>query len=160
MRLQLHSMTDLITNSSTVIYTYSDASLDACKDMINEIFKTFGIDKTCDDVFRLSVELEDSDPYYSAISNLDEGELPEELNGWSTMNWEKQGEALESFLQKVRGDTALKPQWMKDAEKGDGYDSAPATDLNIEPKAPEYEKLAELVRAFLYSTNHEAVYNG
>jgi hypothetical protein len=61
MKIPLHSITDLITNSSTTIYTYSDASEAAMRAMIDEFFKTFGIDKKCDDVFTLMVTCEGVD---------------------------------------------------------------------------------------------------
>ena len=51
MKLPLHSLTDLITNSSTVIYTYSDNSEKALREMIDEIFHVLGVKKKCDDVF-------------------------------------------------------------------------------------------------------------
>lgn len=41
--IKIHSITDLITNSSTTIYTLSDASKDAAIDMINSFFQAFGI---------------------------------------------------------------------------------------------------------------------
>jgi len=50
-QISVHSFVDLITNSSTEMYIdYSD-SIEPCKKMINEMFKTFGVYKTCDDVF-------------------------------------------------------------------------------------------------------------
>ena len=50
---------------------------------------------------------------------------------------------------------------MKDAEENYDYsDFAPSTVLNIVPKQPEFEKLAKLISNFLYSTSHEANYDG
>ncbi len=104
-KINLHSIIDLITNSSTEIYTFSGGSISACKEMVDEFFKALGIDKTCDDVFELSLDVEGdaSGPY---------DEFP-----------------AESFL-------------------------------IISPKSPEYSNLAVLIRKFLYSTDHEACYNG
>lgn len=42
MKLKIHSGVDLITNSSTVIFTYSEGSLSALKDLVDEMLKTFG----------------------------------------------------------------------------------------------------------------------
>jgi len=104
-KIKLHSLIDLITNSSTEIYTYSSASIEACKNMVDEFFKMTGVNKTCDDVFELSLdqEGESAGPY---------GDFPAE------------------------------------------------TYLVIRPKNPEYKKLASLIHNFLYSTDHEACYNG
>lgn len=104
-KIKLHSLIDLITNSSTEIYTYSSGSLQACKDMVDEFFKIVGINKTCDEVFDLK---------------LDEG----------TENCGSEGY----------------------------YD--PQSFLVITPKSSEYQNLAELIHKFLYSTHHEAEYNG
>lgn len=104
-KIKLHSLIDLITNSSTEIYTFSSASLQACKNMVDEFFKMSGINKTCDDVFELSIkeEGEYSGPY---------GEFP------------------------------------------------PESYLLIKAKDSKYENLAVLIYNFLYSTDHEACYNG
>ena len=74
MKIKLHSTTDLITNSSTTIFTYSENSIKACKNMIDEILKTFNIDKKCDDLFNLVV-LSDK---YTYLSFLGRGEYDDE----------------------------------------------------------------------------------
>jgi hypothetical protein len=164
MKIQLHSMTDLITNSSTVIYTYSDASLDACKKMINEIFKTFNIDKTCNDVFDLSVDLEDNCYYNDALCDLDDEDIPVELKEFfaedSKADWKERDKALDTYIAKVNRGEIKKPEWMEEAEgeRSDGY--KPSNTLTIQPKLPEYKKLAKLIKDFLYSTTNEAGYDG
>lgn len=157
MKIKLHSMTDLITNSSTVIYTYSDASLGACKDMIDEIFRVSGVDKKCDDVFSLSIRPDNYDRYHDALDELDKEDVPAELRG---LSWKDLDDGIEVFLDKISLGEIPKPQWVKDVENGRNYDYKTSTTLNILPKSPEYAKLAELVSNFLYSTNHEASYNG
>ena len=158
MKVRLHSMTDLITNSSTVIYTYSDASLDACRNMIDEIFRVSGVDKKCDDVFSLSVALENNDRYHDAAAEMEQEDLPVELRGLSYRDMDK---ALDAYLDQIALGKVEKPEWMVAAEGGSGgYDYKPSTNLNIVAKAPEYEKLTELVHKFLYSTSHESSYDG
>lgn len=158
MKIRLHSMTDLITNSSTVIYTYSDASLDACRNMIDEIFRTFGINKKCDDVFSLSVTMQSKDAYHDAIDGMEPEEIPEELRDLSYRDMDV---ALDKYLDRISLGEIKKPKWMEDVEKGWGHsDYRPSTDLNIVPKAPEYQKLADLIEKFLYSTNHESSSDG
>ena len=51
----MHSFIDVITNSSTELYIDYSGSIEPCKDMINEMFKACGIDKTCDDVFNITL---------------------------------------------------------------------------------------------------------
>lgn len=60
-KINLHSIIDLITNSSTEIYTYSDGSLAACKEMINEFLMVMQIDQTCDDLFDLEIDTEEGE---------------------------------------------------------------------------------------------------
>ena len=155
MKIKLHSMTDLITNSSTVIYTYSDASEGVLREMIDETFKVLGVDKKCDDVFNLTVTLDDNYRYHDAISDSDE--IPEELQGvpYKTLN-----KAIDAVIEQVKNGEIEKPQWMKDIETKTDYDSySPGTTLNIVPKAPEFAKLAELISKFLYSTHQEGSYD-
>jgi hypothetical protein len=160
-KIKLHSMTDLITNSSTVIYTYSEASLDALKLMVNEFFKLAGVSKTCDEVFTLTIGLEDDERYCDALDELDEEDLPEELKGYKDLEHDKRNEKLDEYFYKVSSGKITKPEWMEDVESGtngNGYQRP--TTLNISAKLPEYEKLAKLVTKFLYSPKHEACYNG
>ena len=150
-------MTDLITNSSTVIYTYSDASEGTLRCMIDEVFRIFNINKTCDDVFNLSVTLEQEYNYTEYLKNCDE--IPEELTGLSDKKFK---EAIEKTIQDVKNGLIKKPEWMAKAEnaRDNDYGYGYSTNLNITPKAPEYERLATLVDKFLYSPSHEAAYNG
>jgi hypothetical protein len=156
MKIQLHSMTDLITNSSTVIYTYSDSSEAALRVMIDEIFKVFGINKTCDDVFNLSVTLEEDYLYSERFHALDNGNIPEELQNMHSNDLDKK---IQEIVNKVKNGEIEKPNWMAEVENKD-YDYTRSTTLNITPKAPEYQKLATMVKNFLYSPSHEASYNG
>jgi hypothetical protein len=55
-KLLVHSFVDLITNSSTEMYIDYSGSVEPCKEMINGIFKTFGVEKTCDEVFDITLK--------------------------------------------------------------------------------------------------------
>ena len=124
MEIRIHSVTDLITNSSTTIYTNSLGSIGACKEMIDEFFKVLGVDKKCDDVFNLVVTMEDTYIY-------------EDLNN----------DFSDELLNDVRTGKVEKPKWMIDAERSADIN----TYLHVTAKSPEYEKLAKLVKTFLYS---------
>ena len=148
LKLQLHSITDLITNSSTVIYTYSDYSVEPLKEMVNEFLKISNIDKTCDDLFKLKI-LYNEDTYRDLFSDTEEGRA---------MGWEKRREFVEQMLKDhVSNDTPL-PDWAQHIN--DYGDYPPQTFLYICPLKPEYEKLAELIKKFLYSTKHDSCYDG
>lgn len=151
MKIKIHSVIDLITNSSTEIFTYSNSSDTAMKEMINELFKSFNIDKTCDDVFNVVVLAESYD-YKEYLGELFERE--EDAEGFTDENFEAKFKEVETCL-------IPKPKWFFEAEKQENYDGfSKETYLNISPKFPEYQNLAKLIRSFLYSTYHEATYNG
>jgi hypothetical protein len=159
-KIRMHSITDLITNSSTVIYTYSDANLGACREMIDAIFHAFGVDKKCDDVFGLAIEYEDDDFYTEYLDNkANKKDLPEGYN--CDMGYKKKGEWLTEALESATA-SGIKPDWMLKAEKwvNDYRDFAPSTNLVITPKDPVHAPLAELIRKFLYSTTQEATREG
>lgn len=133
-KIKLHSSVDLITNSSTVIFTYSDGSLSAVKELVNEMLKVFGKEETFDDIFWAKVL---PDEYG------EEQELPE--------NWK------ELEIQYIK-DEIEKQDWMKNYERYDSYESE--TILNLIPKDEKYSELAKKLIRYLYSTDHEASYDG
>ena len=170
--IPLHSITDKITNSSITIFTYSEGSIDACKELINEIFKTFGVDKKCDDVFILTLLAEDFEIYYEYFEDDDDDDEDEDDKNGSEedekglisedelqqLNVDKREEYIESLIEDIYNGKVEKPKWMLKAEqKTNYYDLSPSTSLYIVSKEPQFEKLAKLIKEFLYSTEHEAV---
>ena len=167
--IPLHSITDKITNSSITIFTYSEGSIDACKELINEIFKTFGVDKKCDDVFILTLLAEDFEIYYEYFENEDDDEGEEDggeedekglisEDELQQLNVDKREKYIESLIEDIYNGKVEKPKWMLKAEqKTNYYDLSPSTSLYIVSKEPQFEKLAKLIKEFLYSTEHEAV---
>ncbi len=147
-KIPLHSTTDLITNSSTVIFTYSENSVGALKQMIDELFKTFGIDKTCEDVFDTVITCEDSWPYEQYLEE-------NEVEGVNV-------DDVSQILKDVCAGKIPKPEWFKEAEQSESCCEyyTPTTILTLIPKAAEYERLGNLVTNFLYSPNHEATRDG
>jgi len=142
MRILVHSITDLITNSSTVIFTYSDGSAKAAEEMINAIFESFGIDKTFDEVFKTAILC--NSEVYSEFSD-----APENVD-------------IEQLYEDVKTGKVEKPNWFIDAETDEShYDYySPSTYLYLIPQKEEYKELAESVKNFLYSTDHEATRDG
>lgn len=177
--IPLHSITDKITNSSITIFTYSEGSIDACKDLINEIFKTFGVDKKCDDVFILTLLAQNLYTYYEYFEDdeEDEEENEEDENEESEesvddkglisedelkqLNVDKREKYIKSLIEDIYNGKVEKPEWMLKAEEKTNYnDLTPSTSLYIVSKEPQFEKLAKLIKEFLYSTEHEAVRDG
>lgn len=133
-KIKLHSVVDLITNSSTVIFTYSEGSLQAVKDLVNEMLKVFERKETFDDIF------------YAQI-------LPDEYSEYNELP-ENYGD-LE--IQYIKGEIE-KQDWMVNAE-GCGYYSGD-TSLHLIPKDEKYSQLANKLLQYLYSTDHEATRDG
>lgn len=146
--INLHSMTDLITNSSTTIFTYSDGSLDVCKDMINEFFKTCGVDKTADEVFNFVVLCD----YYDYANYQDEN--------YDDDDEEKESLSKEQY-ERIKCGLEAKPRWFGKVENGTNNDGfCPENKLYITPIDEKFAPLADLISKFLYSTNCEAGYDG
>jgi hypothetical protein len=157
--IPIHSITSLITNSSTTIYTYSDSSLSALKSMFGEIFKVFGVNKTCDEVFKLVVMC-DEDEY---TEDMDEDDEDNSATPAATSSNKRPKSATEAneIVAAVAAGKMEKPAWMITKEEKENYSGyTPATYLKIIPLAPEYAELADKVRKFLYSTGHEAFRDG
>lgn len=152
MKLKIHSVVDLITNSSTVIFTYSEGSLPALKELVNEMLKTFGRTEKFDDIFYANIFLDESCDY---IEYLEQNEL----------NIDADEDVNLDYIEKLKHHILIgeleKPQWMIDAESYDyNYDDRPENTLNIIPAEEKYTDLADLLIRYLYSTDHEASYNG
>ncbi len=143
-KIPFHSVIDIITNSSTEIYTYSNGSEKAFKEVIEEMFKINGLDKKFDDVFIATIN---SDIYSYTESDL----MPKDMTS----------DDVNKLLKDIENGVAEKPQWMKDVEEENNWDYfTPETYLTIRTKDDKYEKFGKLVTSFLYSTSHEATYNG
>lgn len=149
MKLKIHSGVDLITNSSTVIFTYSDGSLSALKELVNEMLKSFGKTETFDDIFYADVFLEGDEYYIEAWEN------SEEVNSTETVDYQYMDRLKHQIL--IRD--AIKPDWMLAAEDGENYDGYRNDSiLEIIPKDEKYKELANLLLRYLYSTEHETCY--
>ena len=133
-KIKLHSSVDLITNSSTVIFTYSEGSLPAVKELVNEMLKVFGKEETFDDIF------------WGAV-------LPEKYN----LGQKIPDNYKELEFQYIKGEIP-KQDWMENCEEYDYYNGD--TSLHLIPKDEKYSDLVNKLLKYLYSTDHEAVYDG
>lgn len=60
MKFRLQSLNDVVTNSSMEVYQEATQyTVDAVKDIINVILKIGGSDKSCDDLFTVSIDYSD-----------------------------------------------------------------------------------------------------
>ena len=126
--------------------------------MIDEFFKALGVDKKCDDVFNLVVTM-DSYSYTEYMDDEEEEEEDEDEDEGSEEEESVDEKSIAKTVKDVQEGRVAKPKWMVDAEEyAKSTDEPSETFLHISAKSPEFEKLAQLVSTFLYSTEQEASY--
>lgn len=81
MKFRLQSLSDVVTNSSMEVYQEATQyTVNAVRDIINVILKISGSDKSCDDLFTISINYEDMlDSYFNDC--LDRSDIDEEYLG-------------------------------------------------------------------------------
>jgi hypothetical protein len=173
LKIKLHSIVDLITNSSTVIYTYSDSCDTALKDLFNELKSVFNIKENIEDVFYISVLCEEYiyNEYLTEdelnINNYEINELKTDLEMSNSLikalkKEELDHKEIDKIINKIIGDVQYnrikKPNWMGKAENHEsGWSNYPPdTYISLIPKEEKYEKIAKLFYDLIYSTSHEA----
>lgn len=74
MKFRLQSLNDVVTNSSMEVYQEATQyTVDAVKDIINVILKIGGSDKSCDDLFTVSIDYSDMlEDYFERCIDIDE----------------------------------------------------------------------------------------
>lgn len=163
-KVNLHSAVDLITNSSTTIYTFSDGCIGPVKELVNEMLHVMNSTETFDDIFYAGVFFDDSGDYVDKYEDYDE-EYDNENNlisfpDESERNGLTQYEYIDKIIDLVLQDKIPKPNWMLEAEKNaDKYDNYTNTTLYLKPKSEIYQPLADKLIKFLYSTDHEEHYS-
>ncbi len=164
-KLKIHSMVDVITNSSTVIYTCQN-SIKEAKELVQEVLNISGItDKTPEDVFYYGVFCED-DIYFDSIGDNEDGEMPEGIpkidydTAWNSEERKEQNKAQEKWLDDlklsiIKGEIT-KPDWMEEIEI-DEYEIERSNTLYLVPKDDKFKDLAEKISNLLGSVTAEEV---
>lgn len=151
-KFKTHSLVDVITNSSTTIYTYQSGCEEPAKELINEVLKLSGeTEKTADDLFYFGVFLDNDDRYieYARDNNIEGIPYPEFIS-WNDPNRKAADEANSKWiedlqLQIMKGETE-RPNWFNDAESGGDYSWDPDTCLVIISKDEKYVEFAKLIQ--------------
>lgn len=166
--INIHSVVDVITNSSTVIYTYQAGSIPPAKELVQAILDLQGIkDLTPDDVFYYDSRC-NLDTYTDYINDYLEDEERDQFeaycteNGitdWDILSYKEQNSFIESILDKVMKKELTAPTWIADAEEtSDSYN--PSNYLVLIPKKEEYRDLADKLLSFLNSQDNDGGYDG
>lgn len=148
--LKLHSFVDVITNSSTTIYTYADNAVEPAKKLLAAILKLKGETRSVDELFSVFCLPDDFEPYFDVAS--DEDELSEE-DKLLCENWSTRYDYFQKLRKEILNGNDV-PVWLKRSE----YEYS-GTSLWIIPKDPSYKELIELMESFLNSTHSKEVYN-
>lgn len=164
-KIKIHSIVDVITNSSTVIYTYQN-SIKEAKELVQEVLDIAGItDKTPDDIFYYGIFC-DKDRYFEAEHEDFPKDCPE--IDYSTPYNSEERRAIYAAQDKWLGDIKLsimkgeieKPNWMVDAEEEDYDGWSPDSYLYLVPKDNKFKGLADKISKLLGSVSADGGRDG
>jgi len=165
--VNVHSMVDVITNSSTEIYIFMKGNaVETAYEILNEILKIADSDKKAEDLFDISIEPMDweyiSDVYWddlcddripSGIATEEEKKLLEENTG----EYSYGREAIVPFL---KNHPEIAKEYTEDIEDGwGGFNRAAETKLLIKSKNEDKNTL-DIFDKFMSLFNIEASRNG
>lgn len=161
--LKPHSFVDVITNSSSIIYSDYSGSVEAAKELIAECIKALGVTASPDDMFWFAA-LYDAETYIKyAIRYYNSSEEHRETTpDFRSMSYAWRAETCNKIIKQVAKCEIEKPDWMIYAEEK-AYDDFVCCECDgktfwLIPKETKYESLAASIRKFLYSPVQEACY--
>lgn len=153
-KVKFHSMVDVITNSSTVIYTYQDSVKEA-KELLQEILKLSGDDRDVNDVFWFGVFFDDTDNYTDYLDGRIE-DYQDCLEGYnSNSNYKEQDAWMAALQEKIMKGEVSKPKWMSDVLDSFSDEYCPDTSLCIICKDEKYNGTVEKMLKFLNSPSSD-----
>jgi hypothetical protein len=111
LKITLHSEVDVITNSSTTIYTQvSEGGIETVKGIINSILKIGGSELTADDLFTFEITSEQLDEQRTEKLG-DEGILSEYLGREISYRDNDYNEKIQELFDKIQSGEYPKPEW-------------------------------------------------
>lgn len=142
--IPIHSIIDLITNSSTEIFVHSESSIEPVKELLNELLRIEGSDKTCDEIFDISIE-HDVTCLNEFIEN-DYGGIDEILQ----LDYKDRIQLLKDILNNRKPE----PYWWDDIVNDCRNNYHVKTLLVVKSKEEKYNIFSELLKKFLYSPHY------
>jgi hypothetical protein len=142
LKFKIHSIVDVITNSSTTIYTFQGDSVEPAKELINEMLKLSGItDKTADDIFYFGVFKDTDDLRYGDCEEFDgksdefiTNQVNQDMVGYLSGNIEK-------------------PEYFKYLESDDDDYANGNTYLYLIPRDEKYKEFGDKIKKLLNSVD-------
>lgn len=165
---EVHSIVDVITNSSTTIYTYQDGCEAPVRELINEMLKLSGIsDVKSEDVFYMGTFCDD-DRYFEQLEGSDadyDENVPQVIGEWGSEEYKDSITARTEWMKRIKLAIVMgeikKPGWMKDVESGgDDSEYRPDNRLMLVPKNEKYTELGRAIEKVLKSVEADGGYDG
>ena len=156
-KIPVHSMIDLITNSSTEIFVDSESSLKPAKELLAELLRMDGSDKSVDDVFTLSLEY--GDTYYlvdvltDRMEDYDE-EMYKKLG--LTGDWREDEKKVKVYVDDFTSGKIEKPKYLDDLMNDQEINMD--TYLVVKSNDSFYDKFLELLKKLMYSPDYQEGY--
>lgn len=152
---RIHSVVDVITNSSTVIYTQAtESTIKAFKDLTNALLKIAGSDANADDLFEFSLEPEMHVIIDRMMDNTEFGYGSEWYESMKSLSWKKRDVITEA---KAREFMAQDPQpdWLKS-----DYEKNSDIHLRVKSKNDDSTLAATIMEGLISTFNTETQYDG
>ena len=143
-KIKIHSIVALITNSSTEIYSFYDSSVEVAKELVNEMLNAFTVGGVWNDYF--TIELFIDKEYYEEYwhENIgDEEEAPDVLQ----------------LMMDIKKGLIRKPKWMKRVEYSTPKEYQSGNMISITALKPEYNALAKKIHALVTSPEAREINN-
>ena len=162
--IKIHSITSLITNSSTTIFTYSENSEAKVRELFDLLIKDFGFLHSFDQMFSTVILFEDSSYYDRYLEMYNEEDEPDENDNRKKVieQFSNSSERRYKLIEQLHTDVSMglipKPDWFTEAEEYDYENldySNPGTTLYINAKDEKYKPLADKLFNVIYSTTSE-----
>jgi len=149
LRLSFHSIVDVITNSSSVVYTSCTSStIEHMKEIVNSILKAGGSDKVADDLYKFKI-VPSENAQERAMNYIDSH--PESVGAKKINSWKEAEKYVDDMMEK---DTLKK--FIDDNSVFD-YDNFYTDALVMKCKTPEGEDFIKNIYSLF---SHEGSYDG
>jgi hypothetical protein len=149
--VNIHSFVDVITNSSTEIFVSSENTLTIVKEVLVELLKVMGSDKTVDEVFDIKLKCINVSYVLEYLTYMLETDDVCNVILNSLGKTQKEHEkTLERLITNVKNKKVEAPDWFKKYN----VDYNVQTKIEITSKDDKYTHLLDLLIKFLYSPHY------
>lgn len=144
--------------NESITFVYSSHSVDALKELIGSIVKTFKLDVDIEDICDYGVfcDINLYCNYHDIDTIAKDCDVPEQVANCIKYNFDERKNYVKETIERIiRGDIK-KPKWMLYMEmykSCNNYNDSPSTFLYLVPKETRYKPLCCAIVNFLYSPN-------